>query len=993
MERENFTPDELTQQGQNAYSSDRGTNMPDGGGSSPENASATPLNPAAQEAGGVATAPPEKPVEQQISELENFLVANPQAEVGVRRAVMSSITDLSRGVNVAPTQPQSEGPRSSDLQAQKAMEAMLGGKRGRERPTIREIPSEASFSDPALVDIIASVRGAGKGIISDSAYVDELEERARAVENSSPESAEEARELLEYLGGLKEDIQTVRISTSAEARGIFQLSLTSDEMDRIEADPIAWLDDQMDELYAVAKQGSELDSPFVNSIQSRVDAGGRFLQTTMIGKDNPEVVEELSTTFLNRLNLLFARSTIQQKNMEGIGGIAKRVQMQGLMNTLRFDKGLVNKMHNRINQLYDDTRIALNHEHHITPDAHSKIQQQVIDEYFDLISKDDALLAEVGATKFMSKARKEKVARATIRRSTRTAYDHFVASQREAVIVARGDALPFDGGLEGILADPSALFQMFNFEQLLIAKFGSLNFEEQEFFQAVKRRYAESILKGKKVNIKDWAADRIKIDPHIQKHAEEHHIDSTVAALEDYGAELVKDLLGVNDLYSSGWKLDEFMKQLDDNMAFNLAKNKGIKLSELSAEDKQAAYEKAKEFALFMRLRAIHAGGKTQKAPGDNDRDETKDKEKRKVWAKIAQYKPEEVVKMFREHGDAAGEEMKAVNQAFIEAGITLDEKDHARHFTLYDKFREDYAGALSIVREQGYASDIPEQVDFSQIMSHPRYAEILNKTLGEGEAQKIATLFGKLSAFASDKSTVEKLMKDSRFSFVYIRTQTVEDGLLDRMELDGDDETGRITTLSKKLSVEPGGDAYVRTFNDAAAAAEAHGAFLTFLMAESTEDKLKAARTAAGAVKKYRDPTVGALAFRYTFGSYLLMGNIADGNWLSKGTILELADIKKLPANKAINELQRIFGHQAPAFNNDDLNHYLLEYKNDLIKGGHNKEEALALWEEMRRLCKTRSRDKNRIMAVRGLIFAMLYIIAETVTDVKAGLEVEGIS
>src|SRR4029079_2266 len=110
--------------------------------------------------------------------------------------------------------------------------------------------------------------------------------------------------------------------------------------------------------------------------------------------------------------------------------------------------------------------------------------------------------------------------------------------------------------------DPSGLFMMFNYEQLLVAKFGLLNHEQQEFFQAIKRRYAESELRSKKVNISSWAADRIKLDPHIKEHAEEHHKNQVVAALEDYGEELVRDLMAVNDLYSSGWKLDEFMKQL-----------------------------------------------------------------------------------------------------------------------------------------------------------------------------------------------------------------------------------------------------------------------------------------------------------------------------------------------------------------------------------------------------------------------------------------------
>ena len=862
-----------------------------------------------------------------------------------------------------------------------------GGRRGMERPEIRSFTSERIFTDPDLIRISTNIRMLGSGIAKDVDYINELKARASEVMRTRPETSEQARELIEFLDGVKDDVISTRVYTTAESRSTFQLSLTTEDMDSLQTDHMEWLDNQFDRLYSVATEGQELDSPIVGAIQNQVESASRFLGTTPLGKENPRIIQEFNAGFINRLNLLFARSAIEQRNMEGISGLSKRIQAHGILSTLTFENNLVNKMHNRINELYDDVRITLP-QHHITPEEHAQIQQKIIDEYYGLVNSDEELLQELGITEYMSKTRKEKIARSSIKRAVRTAYDHFVASQREAVTVARGEALPTEKNLEGILADPSGLFMMFNYEQLLVRKFGLLNYAQAEFFAAIKRRYAESVLqtKFKKEggNLESWVRERVSTDPSIREEAHENHMSLKDAALVNYGTDLVKDLMLVNDFYSSPWRLDQFMKQLDEYVLYQFAVKKGVKISELTTEDRKEAIERASDFGLFMRLRQIHGSTTT---PGKE-----KSAAKEAVWGKIATYRPEDIVKLFREHegNDSNGKpELEKVNNAFKKI---LGGQDLPANSMYYDQFKEKYAGALRLIREKGFEKEPPEQIDFSKISSHPKYAELLNKMLGEGEAQKIEELYKSLKEFAGDKKTINKLMDDVRFSYVYSRALSVDDGLLDKMEIT-DESKGLKTSLSRKLSVESGGDAYARTFNDATAATEGHTAFLNFLMAESSEEKLKSAKAAAASAKRYASPAVGAMVFRQLYGNYLLMGNVADGNWFSMRTIYETFDLKSLPFSRKINELQKIFGPHAPVFNHDQMTHFLDEYRDDLTKSGHDKKEAEALWWEMRRLAKTRPHDDLRFKTGRALIYAMLAILLSGYVTVSEGLKSEDLT
>ncbi len=1021
MERDNFNPGQLTGASQNPYPN----SMPDGSGMGPEfitgdehsaqilrnaeSGSTAELRQAADQirareaaragSSDVADLSPEQVAE--VAELTKLL-QNP--DVTIKRLAEDRLKGIFNPRQQKQQRPQGQQaggrPRNPEQEAPDAQQI--------------QIFDADKYSDPEVKNMVVKLAFAKNNLIHDPVLIGEYNKAVqKIIDTSSGDKQRQATELSQELKLLEDAIGEQIKQSDFDSRDTFRLYLTTKDFDELSEDPMKWLEGQMNKIYNFSAEGMEQSSPLVQGAQQLHERALSWLTNTEYGRRNPKELNRFAEEFTNRLYTMFARSAVQQKNLEGIGGIAGTLGTHGIMNTLSFEGGLVNRMHNRINEIYDDTRITLANQH-MTPVEHSKIQSRVIDEYAQLImaSGNQDLYAEIGLNPasidmgVMSDSRMNTLAKENIRRAVRTAYDHFVASQREAVIVARGNALDNGVNLQGILADPSALFQMFNMEELLIDKFGTLNHEQQLFFNAIKRRYAESTLRKKGINFETWAQERIKIDPHIKQHEDEHvkgsdaKPDYTRAALEDYGSELMKDLMQVNDWYSSGWKLDEFMKQIDQNMQYRIAKQRNLThISQLSEADRQQALDRAKEFGLFMRLRVLQ-NGTYYNTPGwkgmsQGDKDKYKDEERVKVWKQIARYKPEDVVRMFREHGDHHQHEIEAANRAFTEAGIKLTAADEANHLTLYDVFKRDYGASLRLIRELGYSGKdnrLPEQIDFSQIMSRPEYAKLLDNMLaskGPDQAQKIATLFGKLQQFAGNPDTIKKLMKDSRFAQVNLRTFTVDDGLLDRMEFE-DLEMG-LTALSKKLSPESGGDAYKRTFNDATAAAETHKSYITFLTAESEEEKLKAALAAAATVKAYRDPGVAALVFRHTFGSYKLMGTLTEKDKGVARTWYEMMDWKRKPNKGPVNELQEIFGPEAPAFNNDDMLLFLDHHKTDFV-GSHGEE----LWEEMKELSRTRTKDRTRFQVYRGLLFFMLWIFFEgynaTTKTVGEGLKSEDV-
>ena len=996
MERENL-PKPVELSAQNAYSS----GMSENAGRAEQGVSQAS---GTVESGSVETVQV-VPIEQQITNLENTLRDHPNMPVEARRAIYSELSNLFGSSSAEASRSQTGTHAPSNRQANHGVERAQG--RGETRVNLTDEDLENlthEIDDGKLAVIKQSVVGKLQGLkLSETISNESLKSitrRAERLHNDSvrgndpdlvtqlkkelaedfpdrdaldEETRTQVEETEKHLDALNSLLLVDRVVNIKGARRAFQLYLAEADFNDLDEDPIDWMERQIDRVYEFSRQGSEMNSPQVAAAQQHIEYAARYMILSKWGKERPDLVRDFSAQFQTRLQVMFQRGTIQRKNMEGAKGLAQNIGVRGIMSTLTFENGLINKVHNRMNELYDDMRLRAP-QHHITPDMHAQIQSQLIDEFQGLL-RNGIDVATIAGEANMSDIRREKLANSAIRRAVRGAYDHFVASQREAVIVARGTALPNNNDLEGILADPSQLFQMFNYEQLLIAKFGLLNYEQQEFFSALKRRYAVSVLNGKSENIVEWVRKREKLNPNIRKVEEDGRVrtlgnnDLKEQELIKYGGELMKDLFLVNDFYSSPWRLERFMGkkgQIREVMRYQKAKH--LFESEVSSEARKAMgreeqaqaikarmhsltldqrnelNEQADSFALFMRLRYVQKSPEVGKA--------AKKIELKNTWEKIAKYRPEDVVKIFRELGVKS--ELKGLDSAFAKAGIELTEEESKNGLTLYDKFKDRYGLALRFVREEGFSgrvTGLPEQIDFSTILNRPEYIASFNKAMGlesgdTAEIKKVADLFTEFKNFAVDGKTIEKLSSDTRFEGLYNRVYAIDDALLDKVEVV--DEDAGVMALSTRMGSEPAGDAYVRTFNDAENAALAQGAYFGFLRADKPEEKIKLALEAGEAASHYSGPHIRALAFRYTAGSYMLMGNVADGNWFSMRTVYEMLDLKSLPANRKINELKRIFGPDAPVFNHDAMKKFLSDHRGDLTAGGDNKASAEELWEEM---------------------------------------------
>lgn len=1014
MERENHINSELTGQAQNTYSNERGINMPESG----EN----PQNSPDQ---GVPRT--HEQIQADVEAWENSVRARgEQITPDMREAFRTMARSGFNPSNVGSSEP----PRPDNVDINEGLANLIGEKvrvgveaafsKGRGEREIERPDSidTNEISDSILQSIAEDINQAitSEKFLRDRELLGDLAKDIQDRVLQQPGLAEQARQLEDRLRGMEGMINAYEKSVKAGTRDTLRLYLTTDDFERLEADPMAWIREELDKIYELSAEGQELDSQLLRDAQQRQGIASRYLVKINASKD---LSRKFDTEFLTKLNVMYARSTVQQKNMEGIQTLATKLTTHGILDTLSFEEGMVGMMHNRIQELYDDVRVRLE-EHHITSEEHSRIQSKVIDEFTALISRDKSLADKIIGNGNVSEFRKNEQIRNAVVRAVRTGYDHFVASQREAVIVARGEALPTEADLEGIIADPSQLFNIFNYEQLLIEKYKLLNHEQQEYFDALKRRYAESVLYSKKKPIREFVQERLKSDPSLKNHKNVRE-----AALIAYGTELMRDLLAVNDFYSSGWRIEKFTTQINEIMRYKTAEAKfanenrqeydrlraiidsagitneaykkkteaqrlysrqvGLRMNGFTQKELANIKERSETFGLFMRLRGIKAH-----SFGEIDAD----KEYKKTWQNIANFRPEDVVKIFREKGNQ--DELKTVNAAFNKLGLTA-----SNGMTLYDAFKDEYGAVIRMVREKGFSDNIlPEQIDFSQINSNSHYSKYKDLLINylsnsndpssiseaKNKVAKIEEVYKAMKSFAEDKETIKSLMTDTRFEYLYIRTYTVDDVLLDKME--NVDLSVGITQVSKKLDPEAAGNAYRRTFNDAQNATEAQTQFFTFLRSEKLEDKLKSALAAGEAASHYGGPNIRATAFRYLFGSHILMGQVADGGWLSKGMLLEIADMKNVPGHRPANELQRIFGYQAPAYNNDEMVKFLEEYRGDFVKHSDNKKDAEALWHEMRRLAKARPRDKARFLTIRGLIYMMLYLALEGSVILKEGLE-----
>jgi hypothetical protein len=357
------------------------------------------------------------------------------------------------------------------------------------------------------------------------------------------------------------------------------------------------------------------------------------------------------------------------------------------------------------------------------------------------------------------------------------AYDLFVSSQREAMIVARGRH-PADDP-EAYRSVPSGVFSFFNPEAMMWGGWDMKNVEAMEFFDRIKIDIAEESLKERGLG-KNALNEVDKIE---------------------YGARLFKELSPIPDFFSSGWRRNVMMQQMEDLMVFKYLSKTTIDnwrrrypgiskaqikdlLNELpivmgdrtiSAKDdrelqadladlrrkfrgretdtdpqvRQAVADgkaKAKEFALFAQLHKEADHGDLRKNK-KTVRQDTKG-----ILDKIAVTKPEEIIRLLKDrlpirkagggHGHAGGhgDERPDYKEQVLGDGHSgwHDELDPlqrdlagimglgseyipsltatASEKSAYDEFRDKYGHIVTLLRENAMREDTPRVVNLRNL-------------------------------------------------------------------------------------------------------------------------------------------------------------------------------------------------------------------------------------------------------------------------------------
>ncbi len=615
--------------------------------------------------------------------------------------------------------------------------------------------------------------------------------------------------------------------------------------------------------------------------------------------NRPEELDQFQRLFTIRFNLIQMRTTVGYKSIQNIQETAYKLQVHGLLYGLSLEEGRVGKMFNRLHEMLEDRRLNSN-EFHVTPELINRLQDDLIKEQADLSDKGGIF------------AGKEE---ADVRRAVRTAFDIFVSSQRMAVIVARGNHLK---GLDAYFADPaSGPLNVYNLEELLTEKFGIFNHQEQELLRQMKFDMADHHLK------------KYKLGVHSMNEKER----------EDLGKRLFRDLFAVPDFFTSGWRI------------------KGV----LDALEERLGEEKAKEFALFMRLKNIEV-----KNP--------KDREKREApWSKIAQYRPEEIMRLFRERDQG---KLVSLDKEILEIdGRLISEEGE----TVYDKFKHKYGKALNTLREQGFEKDAPEQTDMANLTAGQK--ELVRKLLiSDPEAgDKVVKIFTKMQERIGKEKMVDDLMTDPKFEDIYTRTLVLDDALLNKLELDTWNGEA-VTPLSKRYGADQGGDALVRVWNDTANAIKAGQSLVGFIKTENGERRGEQALAFADAAAQYNGEQNRAKIVRFTMGTFLNLSK-QDFMWDALG-------VGKLPFRRAMSKIEEIYGPQAEPMSRDELRvqldnlHSVLVYHANDEKG---MKTATEFYGDLEVLLEVTAMDATKRRAVSLLFYLILAAMLE-------GYELSGI-
>lgn len=552
-----------------------------------------------------------------------------------------------------------------------------------------------------------------------------------------------------------------------------------------------------------------------------------------------------------------------------------------------------------------------------------------------------------------------------ITRAVRTAYDIFVDSQRAGVITARGHALGYRHMLK---SDPITLFGVFNIKDFLVHR-KQFTGEEDKFLRALEIRCARSYLKGKAKGMTD-------------------------DQLAEYGVRKFRDIAEVSDFFSSSWRTMHILDALKQRIDYENGKRRAAGLSLIDVED----------FGLALRFPKSQDKPESALTPGEYER--------LPVLSRIAEIRPEELVRLYRERAEGNTVLEGQLGQFFDApafAGLrVLNPDGTVNYFRTYDNFKDKLGPLINTLRQTAYRdframrigrdgfNPAEEQQIKNYFTSNP--AE-LTAVFGAGVTvdrapAKIQQMFQQFTTVAKTGLTLDpatgkekagsgvihELMENNAFEDFYMRPTFVDDALLDILEIRpaGSD----LSLLSEQMSNDPTSDPLARAFRDLDQGTQGATALKDFVKARKFEDRSTAAMKFGEAAYNYSGQNLRAQAIRFTLGSTIDLA--AEDFWW------DVLAVAQGPFRIETSELQRIFGTSAESMSIDQRYQAVQDIRQVLVlavdRNVSLEEQAaetaqMYMWvEDLRKAARIKGKDFAKIKATGGMLGFLLAALIEGV-------------
>ena len=709
-------------------------------------------------------------------------------------------------------------------------------------------------------------------------------------------------------------------------------ALTETDKEVLDVDGVeAWVNQKMNILYEATKGQDASRHPLLQATENAFNDAIRYKQL------DTEELRRLEEIFQTKERLIIMNSAFAVREMDQIIGAAAGLTAHRLFNGFNLDSGQVGAMFSRLAVKLEGLRVKAERGH-ITPEMIRRVQDDLIQEQFNYAVRGvggyGAFYRETnpdapGAERELAKARTGKglfskiykefqakgpnaeeetrkaITRAEITRAVRASFDLFVSTQRLGVHMSRGQFLP---GQRSYRAEPYSVFKIYNLEALEWKKFQELTGKDEELLRQMKL---------------DMAFDRFSSKDKKAKGYDPKEISEK--DLEEVGTRLVRDLFKIPDIFSSSWRIDAVVEQLDRLYACKQANGERVDEKLVKAED-------AENMGLFFRLNRPmdEIWGK---AGIPKDQRNAKTEEYRKgIWTKIAQYRPEEIIRLFRER------DRDLLNGSGID----------------YDAFEEKYGGIVSILRNKAFSKG--EQLD-TWTLSGRDLADV-DQALGVGEGKDLQEIYAKMRKFIEGKriqdkyinkerSVTEALVEDDRFFDIYERTLLVDDALLG--ELENPSPKYDMVRLSEVMGIESSGDTLVRSMKDTSQAVKGGEILLKYLQTQNLVEKVKLSMEFADNTV-YNGLSQRARAVRFTAGTALKLAR--------SGFLWDVLGIQKAPFRQAISKYEKIYGPGVNPLSRDQLRSEVDQIGNYLTAAADNPDlETEKGWSEKQRAVKREER------------------------------------